>query len=642
MKSLKLIAGIVAGAVMAQEVPPAAPEPKLTGQVDIGHRWVQEVIGSGRDVYRSIVNLGEGPKLFTGTAAWRSPGAKWLDRLEVTANSWGGEPYNTGRLEAGLAGAYQLRMDYRNVAYFNNLPSFADPLLGSGLFLSQRAFDLQRRSLDTELKIKPGARVEPFLAFYHGSGFGRGVSTFVVDGNEFPVSTNLNDRTQTYRGGVHFNFSKVNFTLEQGGTTFKDDQELFFSGRHYGNRSTTLFGQTIRLDDLRQAHGARGDGLFSRAAVSGRPWSRLSFTGQFQYSQPSIDVRYSEQNRGEFFLLSAIAPYTGQLERSTGTAQRPHPSGSWSTEIRPFSRLRVVQSWYTDRFHVSASSVLAQTFNTVPETSLERAITDLLVVNYHQHQVDAIIDIGSQVSLRGGHRYVWGDAVTRTPTLVSAVGPTRAGELRRQVALAGGMFRLGSRFDVTADLEASPGDVAYFRTDLMNYQRGKVQGRFKILPSLVVSAAFTVLNNRNEAPDVNLDLRSQQSSFTLYWAPNQGKRFSVTADYTRSTLRSDLPFLEPQTFSRAVSAYRDNGHHGGGWADVTLTHGVKLSLGGSYSINAGSRPTRYYQPQGRVTAPLVKKVTWTAEWRWFGFTERRYAYENFHTHVFATGLQLGL
>jgi hypothetical protein len=176
----------------------------------------------------------------------------------------------------------------------------------------------------------------------------------------------------------------------------------------------------------------------------------------------------------------------------------------------------------------------------------------------------------------------------------------------------------------------------------MDYQRGKVRGRYRLRPSLAVSAAFGILNNRNEAPDVSLDFQSRQSSVSVFFAPNEGKRFSVTADYTRSTLRSDLPFLEPQTFTTDISRYRDNGHHGGAWGEVAVARGVRLSLGGSYSVNTGSRPTRYYQPQARVVVPLKGKASWTAEWRWFGFTERRYAYENFRTHLFATGLRLGL
>ncbi len=119
----------------APQVPPATVEKKLSGEVDTGYRWVQDV-GGNSNVYRSIVNLGEGPKLFTGNVVYRSPGGKYIDRFEIVANSWGGEPYNTGRLEASRAGAYRLRLDYRNVSYFNSLPSFANPLLSEGVFLS--------------------------------------------------------------------------------------------------------------------------------------------------------------------------------------------------------------------------------------------------------------------------------------------------------------------------------------------------------------------------------------------------------------------------------------------------------------------------------------------------------------------------
>jgi hypothetical protein len=196
--------------------------------------------------------------------------------------------------------------------------------------------------------------------------------------------------------------------------------------------------------------------------------------------------------------------------------------------------------------------------------------------------------------------------------------------------------------DISLDLEVSPGDKTYLRTDLKAYQRGRVRGRYQIRPSWTIAAAFSGFHNRNDAPSVNLEQRSQQSSVSLMWAPNQGKRFNVLADYSRFTLRSDLPYLEPQTQDLALSHYRDDGHHGGAYVDIHLARNARLNLGGSYSINTGSRPTRYYQPQAQALLPLAGKVTWTADWRWYGFTERRYAFENFHTHTFATGLRLGL
>jgi hypothetical protein len=65
-------------------------------------------------------------------------------------------------------------------------------------------------------------------------------------------------------------------------------------------------------------------------------------------------------------------------------------------------------------------------------------------------------------------------------------------------------------------------------------------------------------------------------------------------------------------------------------------------VGGSLSINAGSHPTRFYQPEARLTAPLARRVSWTALWRWFGFEEKLFRYENFRTHLFSTGLRLQL
>jgi hypothetical protein len=625
-----------------EAVAPAAPERKFTAEIETGYRFVQDV-GGNRNVYRSIVNLGEGPKLFNARANYRNPGGHWMDRLDLRADSWGGEPYNTGRLEAGLAGAYAFRVDYKNIAYFNSLPSYANPLLASGVLLSERAFDLRRRDLDTQLDLRPGARISPYLAFSHNSGFGRGITTFVTDGNEFPLATDLRDSTESYRGGVHLNFTRFNFTLEQGGTTFKDDQQITFAGRNLGNRTNTLLGQTIALQDLRQLYGARGSGIYNRGLVQGRPWTRWRFQGQFLYSQPSIDVRQTISDRGTFLLLAAVAPYTSLTELSIGEAQRPRPSGSWSNEFLLHRRLRVIESWSTDRFHVSGSAVLAQTYNTVPVTNLAERASELLVMNYNQHQVDAIVDVTSSIVLRGGHRYVWGDVTVPTPSLLSSPSqPTRPGELRRQVALAGGTLRFRGKVDINLDLEASPGDKTYLRTDLKAYQRGRVRGRYQIRPSWTLAAAFSGFHNRNDAPGVNLEQRSQQSSVSLAWAPNQGKRFTVLADYSRSTLRSDLPYLEPQTQDTALSHYRDDGHHGGAYVEVHLARNARLNLGGSYSINTGSRPTRYYQPQAQVLLPLAGKVTWTADWRWYGFTERRYAFENFHTHTFATGLRLGL
>lgn len=625
-----------------ESVKPPVPEQQIIGSIDVGYRWILGQGGS-EEVYRSIVNLGEGPKLLGSELSIRRPNGRFYDRIDARASSWGGDPYNTARLEAARAGVYAFRFDYRNVSYFNSIPSFANPFLEQGLLFSQRSFDMARRLIDTELELRPRARFSPFLAFYHSSGLGRGVTTFVADGNEFAVSTRLRDATDSYRGGLRVNFTKLNLTLEQGGTTFKDDQQVSFAdGVNPGNRSVPLLGQDILLRDLRQAYGARGSGIFNRAVLEGRPWSRVHFTGQFLYSKPSLDVDYFQQNNGNFLLLETFQVFTGQLDRSLSEANRPRTSGSWTTEVRPAQRLRIVQSWFTDRFHIAGGSFLASALEAPSLRFFQRetALSSRLVLNFNQHQVDAIVDVSPLLTLRGGHRYEWGDATSLTGIRLLPGG--EAAQLKRHVALAGGSLRVRANFDLNADLEASTGDRTFFRTDLADYQRAKLRGRYRPIKALALTGSFAILNNQNPAPGVSFDYQSRQTSLALFFTPGDGARWSLLLDYMRGTVRSTIPFLAPQDRTGEISRYRDDGHFGGASFEIRLWRGSRVNLGGSFAASAGSRPTRYYQPHGRFLLPVRGKLAWTTEWRWFGFTERRYAFENFHTNLFSTGFRLGL
>jgi len=165
---------LLAAALIAQEPtteskPAAAAERSLTGQVDFGYRALGSVRGDF-NTYRSVVNLGEGPKLFALDASLEDPSRRLFDRLDLRLNSWGGDPYNTVRLEALRDRAYRFTLDYRNIQYFNFLPSFADPGVERGVFLNQRALDTYRRANDLELTLFPGRRIMPYAGWSFRAG----------------------------------------------------------------------------------------------------------------------------------------------------------------------------------------------------------------------------------------------------------------------------------------------------------------------------------------------------------------------------------------------------------------------------------------------------------------------------------------
>ena len=81
---------------------------------------------------------------------------------------------------------YDFRASYRNIAYFNFLPSFANPFLEQGVLFTERTFDTHRRITDVQLDLFPGRRIIPYFAFGRNSDFGRGITTFVRPATSTP------------------------------------------------------------------------------------------------------------------------------------------------------------------------------------------------------------------------------------------------------------------------------------------------------------------------------------------------------------------------------------------------------------------------------------------------------------------------
>ena len=96
-----------------------------------------------------------------------------------------------------------------------------------------------------ELDLFPGSRIVPYLAYDRNSGHGRGIETWVQGANnEFAVPYTLRDSTNNYRGGVRFEFNRFHVTLEQGGTTFKEDDSTLYTGPNPGDRTTPINGSS--------------------------------------------------------------------------------------------------------------------------------------------------------------------------------------------------------------------------------------------------------------------------------------------------------------------------------------------------------------------------------------------------------------
>ena len=613
------------------------------GTIDVRNRWVSDINGSSQ-VYRSIVNLGEGPRLFEGELRFANPGARWADRAALTMNAWGGDPYNTAHFTAEKNGLYDLSVDYRNVAYFNNLPTFANPLLASGLTLSQRAYDIRRRQLDVDLRFRPGQRLTPFANLSRGSGGGRGSTLFVSDGNEFAVDTDLNDRLLTARGGVTISNERWSATVEQGYTDFSDGQEVSWNdGPNRGNRRFPLLGRELSLDRLFQAYDVNGSGPFSRAVIQATPWSRVSLTGPFTYSQNKINVTQNIDAAGELVYASLLTPYTSLLETNYAQASQPRPSGNWSAEFRLHPRLRFVQSWYSDRFHVTGSAALSQLLDASPELAITEFSDRRIDFRYSQNQVDLIFEPERRISLRAGHRYSWGEAELPPPEFDLRPEPKTQVAMRRHVGLASAAVRLaGGRLRIGAQAEFSPGSEMYFRTGLDDYWRGKLRVSYRASSALTLHSSYATMANRNDDPQIELDMQSRQFSAGFIWTPEGRSDLSILADYTRSTLASRILMIQLPFFLTGFAGYEDDGHSGSAFVQTGLPYGASLKAGGSLFAGSGSRPTRFYNPQIALDGRVTERIRWVGEWQRYGFSESLWPTEDFRSNTISVGLRFSL
>ena len=111
-----------------------------------------------------------------------------------------------------------------------------------------------------------------------------------------------------------------------------------------------------------------------------------------------MTTNYSEASQGSFY--DAQLGYVTALSNTLNSyAQQPHNSGSFNAELRPFKRLRIIESWSTDRLH-SSGWLNGQGF-----------AGDQLVENYTQNDIEALYELFPWLTLRGGYRYISGNSV---------------------------------------------------------------------------------------------------------------------------------------------------------------------------------------------------------------------------------------
>ncbi len=629
-------------AAPAAEAPSPVPssEKWVTGYLEMGYRS-QTGIGGSESTYRSIVNLGEGLKLSGTDFTILDPKKRLFERLRIRAYDWGGDPWSTFHIFAEKRGIYKFLGDFRNLTYFNNLTSYADPTLARGIVLNQQSFDTRRRAGSYSLELFNGRLFSPYIMYDRDSSKGRGISVFRTDGNEFPIPELSRDATDLYRAGVHISTRRYHVTLEQGASIFRNDLSTNVTSGGPGNNLNPVLGQQITLSTLQRSTGVRGNGGFSRITGTATPFTWLDIYGHYMYANPHNEVNFQQLATGSFVVLSQALFYTTGQSILTATANLPHKSANFGWDLHPTRRLRATQSWNTDKLNSHASSSSLERLALAATSTLING-NSLLTTNENRLETNVFVEGPRSVTFRAGHRVVWGEA---EGLILPAAGLPGAqfSSLRRQVGLGGVTWRPGNRWSVAADAEVGKGGGAWFRTSLYDYQKVRATGNVKLTSTLRLSLDYRTLHNDNPYSGASYRFDLHQEAASINWMP-KGDKLDLQASYEHCSYNSSIAYLQPQILVSTLSNYREYCHTISGLVSGNLRspvkgQSIKVMAGGSAVLTAGSRPTTYYQPTVRVNAPLTKSFGLFAEWRYYGLGESFYLYEAFRTHILTTGVR---
>lgn len=641
-----------AAAILSLLLPMVFPGDPLSAQgaeqyrfnLDFGNRWISDLSGS-RDLFRSHLNLGEGIKLFGGEIGFSMPRDRnfFMDRFEYRMHNWGGEPYNTAELRAEKEGVYQFRFDYKNVQYFNAVPSFANPLFAEGNLETQNKFDSSIRTVGFELTLRPGHRISPFVHYFRSTQEGLIRTTVAADGDEFVVGADLDLNSNDLEAGVSLTFDQFSLLLSQAFRWYSDSTEQVASGFQEGNLAGRLLGREITLEEYSGRNDFDGTTPYSNVVAVFRPHRTLLLRGKASYSNADLNNNFAEAIRGNFFALSpTFAFFSAGNTETVGDVQRPSLFLDFSAEWQPHRRFGVIERFSTRRYHVSSSLFRSETlFDVDPLLGpgpLDRLdSTDLLgffqSVEQDTQEITGLFYVKPGLVLRGGHRYVRKELkLERRDNRL---------ELDQNVLLLGGSYQFSMRNRISADFELGRSDQGLFRLDPVDFHRLRIRGRLSPMESLQFDGSISFFDHDNNVQDIDLSSDSRTYNIQFHYQPS--RLVSITGQYERVDYHSDLLFVIPQTFTVDRSFFRERGDFGSLYFSFRLVRDAKVSLGYSVWGNVGSFPQTFHQPTATVEVPIESRVTAYARYNYYGYNEKVALFpQDYRVHMAVFGFRINL
>jgi hypothetical protein len=617
MKNLRrlLVALLAVGAAASAR---AADPPVF--DVELGYRFTD--ISGNENMYRSQINEREGFLLRAFTLSTGGPaGTGLFDQLRVDASDLGAGPAGSFRLQAGLAGKYDLRLSYRRTEMFSALPAFANPLISDGVVPGEHTYDRVRNVFGVELRLLPGYWITPVVGYVRNRDEGPGRTTYDVGGDEFRLTQNLDDEDQEVYGGASFDAGPISGQVTQGWRKLHEvETNRLVPAAGSGNNSGTVLGVPVSLDGLGRTTKMDANTPVTNAVVAGRLGSRVKLIGSYVRAAAESDTVEREELAGSLVSFEISRIFGGLNETISSRARNTFWRASGRVEAHLADGIDLTAGYAKNHHDLDGFALISDLYlQTVTFAGLDpRDLVNLINANTSVERTEEIVDARVDARAFGGLSvFVGGSQNKQHVILVEApeeivVPGSQDGDFDRRIR----SFDLGAKFSqggltLGADWRRDKADDPVVRTDFLDRDRYRIRAAWALKELFRVSLAAEQIDASNDRTGIGYDARMRQYGGQAEGSPAKFLKLRISAEKYEAD--SKILFRHPEDFSLDTSLHSEDGRsYEGGVTLLFAPVSIDASLG--RFKNDGSFPFTIDRAAARASVDVTKNASVIGEW----------------------------
>ena len=526
-----------------KDEPPAEPTPMQLGPYQaffsgsVGGRVLD--LRGNQAKYDQLFNLQDGFRLFGGDLELlaNDPNQHLFDRILITTQGLGGDPYPLMRLSVRKNGVYEIRAGYRTTQYFYDLPETMQT--------PNRGWIDRRRVGDADIRYTPTTGLQLRLFYNRTQRDGTDISTgpflyFPLSAtavgafgraNTLPWVIPIREKANLFGGTIDWHWRKTNVHVEQSYRTYSNPADL--SG--YAAQPLSLLGPQSPANNLTLTKWNTYSSFnlpITMLHVEQDVTSRLRLRSGYIYEHSSGPANLDGTVRVPV-VPTADSPATSISTsfKGNGTTNMTNHTADAGFTLRLFGPVELISDYryqtYTQLGLFTTISSRSDFPTIVPVGNSSNRW------DYGTHNWDSMFSVVpfNSLSIRAGVRFTKQDVIRKTDGQIDD-GTRRSWNYSPLVNVS---WRPSQKFRITGQFEHQTNVDPYVRISPESTVGGNTKVRYTPSDKWGIENTFTFRNRETEILDYRLRTRSDTSN--AWYQPI--KKLSLNAGFTYSSFFSD-------------------------------------------------------------------------------------------------------